>query len=44
MPTQEDYQFFGGFASSLPESSKQKNEGKMFTGPNWFTDNMKDIY
>ena len=44
MPTQEDYQFFGGFASTLPHNSQQKNEGKMFTGPNWFTDNMKDIY
>ena len=40
----EEYQFFGGFASSMPKDSKQKNSGKLFTGPNWFTQNMNDIY
>ena len=43
-PTPEQYQFFGGFASMLPTDSKQKNKGNMYSGPNWFTDNMKDIY
>lgn len=43
-PTPEQYQFFGGFASTLPTDSKQKNKGNMYSGPNWFTDNMKDIY
>ena len=37
-------EFFGGFAGSLPSQSKQKNEGKLFNGPNWFTENMNDIY
>ena len=43
-PTPEQYQFFGGFASTLPTDSKQKNEQNMYSGPNWFTDSMKDIY
>jgi len=43
-PTPEQYQFFGGFASTLPKDSKQKGDQKLFSGPNWFTDNMKDIY
>ena len=43
-PTPEQYQFFGGFASTLPSDSKQKNEQNMYSGPNWFTDSMKDIY
>jgi hypothetical protein len=43
-PTPEQYQFFGGFASTLPESSKQKDKGNLFTGPNWFTDNMDNLY
>ena len=44
MPTPEEYTFFGGFASTMPKDSNQKNNEKMFTGPNWFTENMKDIY
>ena len=43
LPSQEEYQFFGGFASTLPKDSKQK-DSSMYSGPNWFTDNMKDIY
>ena len=43
-PTPEQYQFFGGFASTLPEDSKQKDKGNLFTGPNWFTDNMDNLY
>ena len=43
-PTPEQYQFFGGFASNLPSDSKEKVEKNMFSGPNWFTENMRDIY
>lgn len=43
-PTPEQYQFFGGFASTLPADSKEKSEKNMYSGPNWFTDNMGDIY
>jgi len=43
-PTKEQYQFFGGFASTLPSDSKQKNEQNMYSGPSWFTDSVKDIY
>ncbi len=43
-PTPEVYEFFGGFAGSLPSQSKQKGDGKLYNGPNWFTENMKDIY
>jgi hypothetical protein len=43
-PTPEEYKFFGGFASTLVKDSKQKSKENMFSGPNWFTDNMKDIY
>lgn len=43
-PTPEQYQFFGGFASTLPQGSKQKDKGNLFTGPNWFTDNMDNLY
>ena len=42
--TPEEYQFFGGFASSLPSDSDQKKKGNLYSGPNWFTENMKDIY
>jgi len=44
MPTQEQYQFFGGFASTMPKDSKQGKTENLYTGPNWFADNMKDIY
>ena len=43
-PSKEEYRFFGGFASTLPSDSKQKNEQNLYSGPNWFTDSMKDIY
>ena len=44
MPTQEQYEFFGGFASTMPKDSNQKKTENLYTGPNWFSDNMKDIY
>lgn len=43
-PTPEEYRFYGGFASSVPQDSKQKKSTNLFAGPNWFTDNMNDIY
>lgn len=41
-PTQEAYNFYGGFATG-GHSSKGMAE-KMYSGPSWFTDNMKDVY
>jgi hypothetical protein len=41
-PTQEIYNFYGGFATG-GHNSKNSNE-KLYTGPNWFTENMKDVY
>ena len=44
LPMPEQYQFFGGFASTLPSDSKTKKDNNMYSGPNWFTDSMKDVY
>jgi hypothetical protein len=41
-PTQEAYSFYGGFATG-GHGGKQNNE-KLYSGPSWFTDNMKDVY
>jgi hypothetical protein len=41
-PTQEAYNFYGGFATG-GHSSKSASE-KMYSGPSWFTDSMKDVY
>jgi len=41
-PTQEAYNFYGGFATGGHEN-KQPNE-KLYIGPSWFTENMKDVY
>ena len=43
-PTKEDYEFFGGFAGSIPKDSKQKKDQSLYSGPSWFSENMKDIY
>jgi len=40
MPTPEAYEFYGGFATVR----KDKDKGEMYSGPNWFTDNMQDVY
>lgn len=42
-PTKEDYSFYGGFAS-LEDDYKKSSDGDPYSGPNWFTDNMKDVY
>jgi len=41
-PTPEIYNFYGGFATGS-HNSKNNNE-KLYTGPSWFTENMKDVY
>ena len=40
IPEAATYQFYGGFATI----EKTKIDGEMYSGPNWFTDSMKDIY
>jgi hypothetical protein len=40
--TPEEYKFFGGFATY--DGVERKPSEDMYSGPNWFTDNMKDIY
>lgn len=42
-PEQEIYTFYGGFATSRPHSERATNE-KLYSGPTWFSDNMKDVY
>jgi len=41
-PTQEMYNFYGGFATG--GHYKKEVEQKMYSGPSWFTDSMKDVY
>lgn len=41
-PTQEMYNFYGGFATG--GHYKKDTEEKMYSGPSWFTDTMKDVY
>ena len=40
LPTPATYEFYGGFATV----KKDKDKGEMYSGPNWFTDNMQDVY
>tara|TARA_A100001201_G_C4093845_1_gene203023 strand:- start:150 stop:2132 length:1983 start_codon:yes stop_codon:yes gene_type:complete len=40
-PTQEEYKFYGGFATGGHDVKKDEN---LYTGPSWFADNMKDVY
>ena len=41
-PNQEAYNFYGGFATG--GHYKKDAEERMYSGPSWFTDNMKDVY
>ena len=41
-PTPQEYKFYGGFATM--DGTERKSEENMFNGPNWYTENMKDIY
>jgi hypothetical protein len=43
IPEQREYEFYGGFAY-MPDNSKEKEKIDDFVGPNWFTENMKDVY
>ena len=40
-PTQAEYEFYGGFATG---GHKQKTDEKLYNGPSWFADNMKNVY
>ena len=40
-PTQEEYKFYGGFATG---GHNKKSDETMYTGPSWFADNMKNVY
>ena len=40
-PEQADYQFYGGFATG---GHKPKIDENLYTGPSWFSDQMKDVY
>lgn len=42
-PSQEMYNFYGGFAAGGGHYKKNSDE-KMYSGPSWFADNMKDVY
>jgi hypothetical protein len=42
-PTQEAYNFYGGFAVGGTSRNKTPNE-KLYNGPSWFADHMKDVY
>jgi hypothetical protein len=41
LPTQAEYQFYGGFATG---GYMPKTEDKLYNGPSWFADQMKDVY
>jgi len=41
-PSQEAYKFYGGFATG--GHYKDSREEKMYNGPSWFCDTMKDVY
>ena len=40
-PTPEEYQFYGGFATG---GFMPKTDEKPYSGPSWFTEQMKDVY
>ena len=42
-PTPQAYNFYGGFATA-GEDYKAKKREDLYNGPNWFTENMGDIY
>ena len=42
-PTPQAYNFYGGFATA-GEDYKAKKREDLYNGPNWFTENMSDIY
>jgi porphobilinogen deaminase len=42
LPTPQEYKFYGGFAGQGAYKVEKSNDP--FSGPNWFTDGVKDIY
>jgi hypothetical protein len=44
-PTQEAYNFYGGFATGRSGDDKKSYDNeKLYNGPSWFADQMKDVY
>ena len=42
LPEPATYEFYGGFAT-ISDTKKEKNKD-LFNGPNWFVENMKNVY
>jgi hypothetical protein len=42
-PEPEVYNFYGGFAHGVVEKNNE-NDTKLYSGPSWFSDNMKNVY
>jgi predicted RNase H-related nuclease YkuK (DUF458 family) len=40
-PEQQAYNFYGGFATG---GHNPKSDEKLYSGPSWFSENMKDVY
>jgi hypothetical protein len=43
MPSEQEYNFYGGFAVK-GNTYKSKQAENPYSGPNWFVDGVKDIY
>ena len=42
LPEPSTYEFYGGFATIEQNDKEQKKD--LYSGPTWFTDNMKNVY
>lgn len=43
-PEQEAYNFYGGFATMRGNEKDKENNERLYSGPSWFAENMKDVY
>ena len=43
-PEQQIYDFYGGFATGRGSGPKSYENEKLYSGPSWFADHMKDVY
>ena len=43
IPEPATYEFYGGFATISPKSEEEKQKD-LYSGPNWFTEKMKNVY